>query len=95
MRHVLWASFLLSCLSGCVTLGPKVETKTVFVETVSAEGNALVVGRVGENRKVRVFYKRDDGSEYSEIIDIGGWGLVHPNAMRTINPPPEPGKTGF
>lgn len=82
MMRALLASCLLILLPGCVTLGPKVETKTVYVETVSEQGNALLVGKVAENKKVRVTYRRDDGSEYSEYVDIGGWGLVHPNAMR-------------
>ena len=73
---------VLVCLSGCVTLGPKVERRVVFVHTITRDGRVIEVGRVGKNVKVPIVFKDADGNEFLDEQDIGGWGLVHPNAMK-------------
>ena len=86
----------LVSLIGC-GISQRVEVKetTVFIHTVAEDGSIIKVGRVGKNVKVPVVIvvrdedgnvvKDKDGKPKTIITkqDIGGWGVMHPNALKS------------
>ena len=86
----------LVSLTGCgISQSVKVVRETVFVHTVAEDGSIIRVGRIGKNVKVPVVItvKDEDGNVVKDkdgkpktIIkqqDVGGWGVSHPNAMKS------------
>ena len=65
-------------LSGCVTLGPKVETRTVIVHPYAKDGTPLKIGHVNKNVKVPVQFVTKEGTVYTDVIDIGGFDVAPP-----------------
>lgn len=74
-------------LAGCVTLGPKIETKTVYVKQYDKTGAPLVIGTVDQNVKVRVRYVTAGGSEYTDTLDIGGFNVSPPELPEEAKKP--------
>ena len=75
-KSLLLTSVLL--LSGCVTLGPKVETKTIRVNGNNEKGEPVKIGYVKKNIRVPVQYETVKGEIGTAEIDIGGWEVVPP-----------------
>jgi len=74
---VIVATMSVLLLSGC-TLGPKVENKTVYVRTNNSAGDSVIVGRVAENKKLKVELVTEKGEIVDDVIDIGGWEISPP-----------------
>lgn len=78
MAKALLLTSTLLLLNSCVTLGPKVEKKAIFVDLTNSEGVPVKIGRVMKNVKVPVDIKTGGGDIVTEEIDIGGWFVVPP-----------------
>lgn len=65
-------------LSGCVTLGPKVEKKTVYVSKYTESGVPIKIGTVDKNVKVPLRFIAANGEEYTEAVNIGGFNVSPP-----------------
>jgi len=92
LRALPAASLLgLILLSGCeslaaVNLGPHTDEHITYMKTVSEDGTPVMVGKCAENKTVTMEYIDDAGKAHLTQQDIGGWGLVSPNAMKTKAP---------
>ena len=78
-------TLLASCM-GCVTLGPKVEKKTVYVNKYDSQGRPIVIGTVDKNVRIPLRYITKDGGEYVEEIDIGGFDVSPKPLPKPENP---------
>ena len=76
-KRMMILPILIFCLSGCVTIGPKVEERTVWVHPGSA-------GTVAESRTVKLAVKKKDGTLTLSKQNIGGWAVFPPDVWKKL-----------
>jgi len=73
LKKRLISLILFLSLSGCgITIGPKVEERTVWVQPGTP-------GKVAEQTKVKLAVKKADGTFAVQSQDIGGWVCFPPD----------------
>jgi hypothetical protein len=73
-----------------LTLGPRVEQEVIFVHQYDEAGNPVSVGRVAEQRKVKVVTVDPKTKKvYETRVDIGGWNVSKPSVPKEEEPKPE------
>lgn len=80
MKFMASLLLILSVLTlpGCVTIGPKVEKRTVYVRTTDSQGRPLKIGVVAQQAKVKADLTTKSGDIVTEEVDIGGWSITPP-----------------